>query len=461
MKPQNQKPVAASGRSVALDLLMQVEASDAYANLLLPKLINKAGLDAREAGFAQELAFGSLRWQLFYDRVIEECAKRYTDEIDLTALIVLRFGAHQVLGMRVPSHAALSETVELAKSYLSQGGVGFVNGVLRRVTEKDRETWVKIVVGRCETEVEKLAVEYSHPQWIVRALEGALKLDGRGDELTDLLFADNLAPLVNLAALPGLATSSDTVDLLPGRASPIGFELESGDPWNLVGVRDGVLRVQDQGSQLAALLLTQAEMGKPGEQWLDLCAGPGGKAALLAAEARLASATLTANELQPHRARLVEQALQEVDRSVKVNVGDGALFGAEHPETFDRILLDAPCTGLGALRRRPEARWRKSAEDVGDLTKLQEQLFVGAWAALKPGGILAYVTCSPHQAETNGVVSWAEKKFGEAFELLDAKPIMDKLNPDLHLNQSRKTIQLWPHIHGTDAMYVALIRKAK
>jgi 16S rRNA (cytosine967-C5)-methyltransferase len=219
--------------------------------------------------------------------------------------------------------------------------------------------------------------------------------------------------------------------------------------------------VQDQGSQLAALLLTQAEMAKPGEQWLDLCAGPGGKAALLAAEARLASATLTANELQPHRAKLVEQALQEVDRSVKVNVGDGALFGAEHPETFDRILLDAPCTGLGALRRRPEARWRKSAEDVGDLTKLQEQLFVGAWAALKPGGILAYVTCSPHQAETNGVVSWAEKKFGKAFELLDAKPIMERLNPELHLNQSRKTIQLWPHIHGTDAMYVALIRKAK
>jgi 16S rRNA (cytosine967-C5)-methyltransferase len=377
------------------------------------------------------------------------------------ALIVLRFGAHQVLGMRVPSHAALSETVELAKSYLSQGGVGFVNGVLRRVTEKDRETWVKIVVDRCETDVEKLAVEYSHPQWVVRALESALKLDGRGDELTDLLFADNLAPLVNLAALPGLANSSDTVDLLPGRASPIGFELESGDPWNLVGVRDGVLRVQDQGSQLAALLLTQAEPAKQGEQWLDLCAGPGGKAALLAAEARLASATLTANELQPHRAKLVEQALQEVDSSVKVNVGDGASFGAEHPEAFDRILLDAPCTGLGALRRRPEARWRKSAEDVGDLTKLQEQLFVGAWAALKPGGILAYVTCSPHQAETNGVVSWAEKKFGKAFELLDAKPIMEKLNPELHLNQSRKTIQLWPHIHGTDAMYVALIRKAK
>jgi len=306
-----------------------------------------------------------------------------------------------------------------------------------------------------------LAVEYSHPQWIVRALESALKLDGRGDELTDLLFADNLAPLVNLAALPGLANSSDTVDLLPGRASPIGFELESGDPGNLAGVRDGVLRVQDQGSQLAALLLTHAAPAEPGEKWLDLCAGPGGKAALLAAEARLVSATLTANELQPHRAKLVEQALHEVDRSVIVKVGDGAAFGSEHPEAFDRILLDAPCTGLGALRRRPEARWRKSAEDVGDLTKLQEQLFVGAWAALKPGGILAYVTCSPHQAETNGVVSWAEKKFGPEFELIDAKPVMTSLNPELHLNDSRKTIQLWPHIHGTDAMYIALIRKAK
>lgn len=465
MRPQNQKPVAPSGRSVALDLLMQVEASDAYANLLLPKLIGKAKLDAREAGFAQELAFGTLRWQLFYDRVIEECAKRYTDEIDISALIVLRFGAHQVLGMRVPSHAALSETVELAKSYLSQGGVGFVNGVLRRVTEKDRETWVQIVLNRCESEVEKIAVEYSHPQWVVRALQHSLKLDGRGDELADLLFADNLAPLVSIVALPGLAAASDTADLMIGQASPIGFELESGDPWNLAGVRDGVLRVQDQGSQLAALMLSETESVETGagngESWLDLCAGPGGKAALLAAKARLAGAKLTANELQPHRAKLVEQALREVDRTVKVNVGDGAEFAKNNPEKFDRILLDAPCTGLGALRRRPEARWRKSADDVGDLTKLQEQLFAGAWAALKPGGVMAYVTCSPHQAETNGIVNWAEKKFAGSLELLDAKPVLLSISSELHLNSERKTIQLWPHIHGTDAMYIALVRKAK
>jgi 16S rRNA (cytosine967-C5)-methyltransferase len=450
-----------NGRTVAIDLLMQVEANDAYANLLLPRLIADAKLDSREAGFAQELAFGTLRWSLFYDRIIEECAQRHTDEIDLVALILLRFGAHQILQMRVPSHAALSETVEIAKEYVSRGGVGFINGVLRRISEKPIETWRKIVVDRCESKAEKLAVEFSHPIWVVRALEHALKLDGREGELEALLLADNIAPLVSLVALPGQSDDQDTIGLIAGNASPIGFELDSGDPALLPGVRDGALRVQDQGSQLAALALAHVSESKTGEKWLDLCAGPGGKAALLAAEAKLVGARLFANEITPHRAKLVETALKSVDSSIKVNVGDGVDYCAEHPAEFDRIMLDAPCTGLGALRRRPEARWRKTPNDVADLTKLQEQLLVASWQALKVGGYLAYVTCSPHQAETNAVIDFAEKKFGEALEIIDAKPVMQKLNNKLAINQSRKTVQLWPHVHGTDAMYIALLRKTK
>lgn len=449
-----------SARAVALELLMAVEMDDAYANLLLPKLLDQSSLDSRDTGFCQELAFGTLRWQLFYDRVIEECAGRYSDEIDLGALVILRLGAHQLLGMRVPAHAALSETVDLAKRRLSRGAIGFINGVLRRVSERTRDEWLAIVLDGLDNPHERLAVEFSHPIWVVRALEQALKIDGREAELKDLLWADNMAPLVNLVALPGFADERDFDDLEVGPASPIGTQLDGGDPNQLRAVREGRVRVQDQGSQLAALALVEAKPVQTGENWLDMCAGPGGKAALLAAEAKLSAAKLVCNEVAPHRAKLVQQALAPIDAKISVSIEDGREIGTTSPEKYDRILLDAPCTGLGALRRRPEARWRKRQSDVAELSKLQEELLSSAWLALKPGGTLAYVTCSPHQAETNTIVAWAEKKFGASLELLDTNEVLHRINPNLHLNSNRKTAQLWPHVHQTDAMFIALMSKS-
>jgi 16S rRNA (cytosine967-C5)-methyltransferase len=448
-----------SSRTVALELLFSVEFDDAYANLLLPKLLTASRLDERDSALAQELSFGALRWQLFYDRVIEECAKRYADEIDLKALIVLRLGVHQLLGMRTPAHAALDETVELAKQFVSRGAAGFVNGVLRRVSERTRDQWLSVVLEGLENPAERLAVEFSHPIWVVKALQQALALDGRESELQDLLLADNIAPLVSLVALPGLAKKSDFEDLPIGPASPIGAQLDSGDPNNLVAFREGRIRVQDQGSQLAALALVEAKAISPGEKWLDLCAGPGGKAALLAAEAKVNSAQLTCNEISTHRAKLVEQALNVVDRKIQVTVEDGRTYANNNQNKFDRILLDAPCTGLGALRRRPESRWRKAQTDVAELSHLQEQLLQSAWDCLKPGGVLAYVTCSPHLAESNAIVDWAKKKL-TGLALLDANAVLAGLNPNLHLNHNRKTTQLWPHIHQTDAMFIALLSKS-
>ena len=454
---------ALSARSVAFELLNAVERDDAYANLLLPKLLTQSDLSSRDRGFAQELAFGTLRMRGFYDSIIELCAKRKVGEIDYGALNLLRLGAHQLLGMRVPAHAAISETVNLARAELSLGSVGFVNGVLRRVSERSREEWLAAVTEGVTDNAEMLSREYSHPAWIVRALSNALEADGLGDQLQPLLEADNIAPLVSLVALPGLANVDDLIDdgCVMGQASPIGADLPGGEPNELHLVRSGRARVQDQGSQLAALALIAAIDVAPKEEWLDLCAGPGGKAALLAAAAAEIGADLVCNEIAEHRAVLVEKALDRVNPDVYVRVGDGRDLGAEAPEGFDRILLDAPCSGLGALRRRPEARWRKSAKDVAELTKLQEQLFDSAWAGLKPGGVLAYVTCSPHLAETTAIVERAVQKFGTQLELLDAVPVLHQLNPSLKLNSSRKTVQLWPQLHGTDAMFIALMQKAK
>lgn len=448
-----------TSRGVAFELLRAIEVNDAYANLELPKLVEDAGLDTRDAALAQELAFGTIRNQDFYDRIIEIGAGRKSTAIDRSSLLLLRLGAHQLLGMRVPAHAAINETVDLAKIVVNAGAGGFVNGILRRVAEKSRDEWLTRLKSEVTDETEKLAIEYSHPIWVVRALKDALRIDGREGELEDLLAADNQAPLVNLVLLPGKQANTD--EFVAGQASPIGFVLRDGDPGKLPQVRDGQMRIQDQGSQLSALLLSRARPTAPGELWLDLCAGPGGKAAVLAAEAKISGAHFYANEIAPHRAKLVKQALSKVDADVEISCKDGRVFGAEFHEKFDRIMLDAPCTGLGALRRRPEARWRKQPSDVAELSKLQEELVASAWNALKPGGLLAYVTCSPHNAETVAVVDWLIRKFGKQVELQDAGQVLESINPDIKLNRKRKTAQLWPQVHETDAMFMALITKSE
>jgi 16S rRNA (cytosine967-C5)-methyltransferase len=250
----------------------------------------------------------------------------------------------------------------------------------------------------------------------------------------------------------------DELDAHTSEYSPVGAVLDGGDPLKLAAVREGRARVQDEGSALAALILSRARPISAGEQWLDLCAGPGGKAALLAAEARGGGATLTANELVPARAELVRKALAVFEKPPEVWELDGTTVGETHPAQFDRILLDAPCTGLGALRRRPEARWRKQPSDVAGLGALQAALLASGLAALKPGGLLAYVTCSPHAAETKAIVASALRKV-PGVEKLDTPAVLQSLvRESLDLPEASH-VQLWPHRHGTDAMFVQLLTK--
>jgi 16S rRNA (cytosine967-C5)-methyltransferase len=223
--------------------------------------------------------------------------------------------------------------------------------------------------------------------------------------------------------------------------------------------------VQDEGSQLVALALASAAPVRAGERWLDLCAGPGGKTALLAAIAHRDGAELEANEVVPARAGLVRHAVRPLPIEVPVHEEDGRVLAAQHPASFDRILVDAPCTGLGALRRRPEARWRKSPGDVAELVDLQTQLLDAAIDALAPGGIVGYATCSPHLAETTGVVAEILHRRDDIVEL-DARAVMTGVaqSPiDLAARNGdgpgSGSVQLWPHRHGTDAMFLALLQR--
>lgn len=453
-------------RLAAFDVLREVAESDSYANLVLPPLLRQRGIRGRDAGFATELAYGTLRLQGRYDAVIEIAARRPASAIDPPVLDALRLGVHQLLGMRVPAHAAVSMTVGLVRGRIGVGPAQFANAVLRNVAGEPAEVWLERVADAAgEDPLDRAAAVHSHPGWVVRALRQALVADGRdAAELDALLTADNAAPAVTLVARPGLAEAGDLLtaspSATPGAWAPTAVVLTGGgDPADVPGVREGRVGVQDEGSQLVALALAAAQDERPGERWLDLCAGPGGKAALLGALAAQRGATLVANEVQPHRARLVGQAVAALpDGVVEVRCADGRTVGDDEPASYDRVLVDAPCTGLGALRRRPEARWRRTPADVGPLTELQRALLASALDAVRPGGVVAYVTCSPHVAETQLVVKDVLRRRDDV-EQLDARDAVRAVAGDAIELGPGPWAQLWPHVHGTDAMHLALLRR--
>ena len=450
--------VPISSRSVALDLLNKVTFEDSYANLVMPNLLEEAKLNNRDSALAQELAFSTIRWQLTYDFILGQVSSRPVNEIDAIVLNALRLGCHQLLKMRIPPHAAINETVNLIRAVAGEKTVGFSNGVLRRVSEKSFDEWIDIAEDKAKSKTEFLSIQYSHPEWIVRALTQSLTVDGLADEIEDLLASDNHPAFVNLVALPGLSRVSDfdAENVRENSFSPFGFSIESGNPGEIPEVRTGLARVQDEGSQIAAMSLVAFRDTKPNEAWLDMCAGPGGKAALLAALASQSSAHLVANEVQEHRAKLVESALRPFG-DVEVTVTDGRTIGDLLPNTYDRIIVDAPCSGLGALRRRPEARWRKSAEDLKTLTQLQFELLESAGKALKKGGLLLYVTCSPHLSETTAVVDKAQRVLG--LKVLDLTTKLNAKIMDNTLPTGRKTVQLYTHRDNTDCMFMAMLTK--
>jgi len=434
-------------RLVAMDLLVRVEESDSYINLLLPSVLSRSNLADVDRGLVQELSYGVLRWQLQYDSFIKLLTPGKV--LSPRIRIALRLGLHQLFRMRIPAHAAIHETVELTKQF-EKNAAGLTNAVLRNADRTGFNSLLNQVLDG-KSSNESLAIRYSHPAWVVGALQSALELDGRQGDLERLLEANNETPTINLAALPGTKAAAFLANqgLEPGAASPIGF-LVQGNPEPLLA-NDGV-RVQDQGSQLVALALLA--VGNHDGRWLDMCSGPGGKSAVIQAGIADGSGELDCLEPAAHRAELVRKALNsKLPGNVIVGYGQEA-----KPNTYDAILLDAPCSGLGSVRRKPESRWRKKPEQLSGLTKTQSELLEAGIVALRPGGYLLYSTCSPLIIETNTQIKQVLEKHHD-LELVNVNEVLNSLNPALKMSTQRKTAQLWTHLHGTDAMFMALLRK--
>jgi 16S rRNA (cytosine967-C5)-methyltransferase len=442
----------------AYEAVAAVHRDDAYANLALPLILRERGLHGRDAAFATELTYGTLRATGTIDAILADASGREVERIDPPARDAMRIGAYQALFTRVPAHAAVSSTVDLVH-LVAPGASGFANAVLREVVTKDLDAWIEKLAPDAEADpVGHLAVAHYHPQWIVRSFAEAL-----GGDLADterLLIEDNQPAAVHLCARPGRADAVELADEVggsPGAFSPYAVYLSGGAPGDLAAIRDGRAHVQDEGSQLVAAALVEAPVDGTDRRWLDLCAGPGGKAGLLGAIAAGRGAHVTAVEIAEHRADLVARATAGLPVTVLHTDGREVGGDADLPEAgFDRVLVDAPCTGLGSLRRRPESRWRRRPADLPPLTKLQRELLVAALRAVRPGGVVAYVTCSPHMVETQVTVTEGARRSGVDVDFVDARPLLPPGMPGLGAGP---TVQLWPHRHGTDAMFLAVLRR--
>ena len=435
-------------RNLALSILAKIESEKSYANLVVPNELKKNSLEPRDSAFVTELVYGTLRKQIFYDKIIESASGRKLPKIDAIPLQILRLTAHQLLALETPPHAAVDSAVRLTVRNKHGSASGFVNAVSRRISERGTGEWLEYLLANSDP-IDALALEFSHPRWIV---DEYLKRLENYDAVRRELEANNRNPRVTGVIYPGHEWSTSTLAASePCEWVPAARYLH-GNPENIAEISNRTGGIQDQGSYLVAQALALAptvNRQSPTQVplWLDMCAGPGGKAALLSRWAREQQARFLAMELSEHRAALMTRMTSEVV------VADGTMPPLT-PESAAKILVDAPCSGLGALRRRPDARVRKMPAELPGLVAIQRQLLDSASELLAVGGVMAYVTCSPVAVETIGNIQWFVQAH-PGFELIDARPFFPK---DVELPE-RFDVQLWPGLHHTDAMYVALLQK--
>jgi 16S rRNA (cytosine967-C5)-methyltransferase len=400
--PRKPKPVpvsrpprrgaAPSARSIAIQVLARVAATDAYLNVVLDSVLDELGLeDPREAAFATELAYGTTRRLLTLDPLLASFSARRLETLEDRVLAALRIGAYQLFFTRVPRHAAVADTIEALKSLGLERAAGFVNAILRKVASHET------LPPPGGDEAQRLATEHSHPVWLVKRW-----LAHFGAERTQaMLAADNQPPSVVirtnttrlsrdelLAQLLDAGVSAKATSL-----SPLGITLQSsGRVEELYGYAEGLWQVQDEAAQLVTLFAQVP----PGARVLDTCAAPGGKSCHLAQTSRVVALDLHANKLPKVAAEAARLGLGD---RITLEATDASKPLREGLGEFDAVCVDAPCSGLGTLRRHPELRYRRKEADIAGLAALQRAILESAQARVRPGGLLVYAVCTTEPSE--------------------------------------------------------------
>ncbi len=452
-------PGKKTARALALKILKQVEKQSAFAGRLLDETISKSVLDPRDSRLLYEMAMGSIRWQAQLDHAIAQLSDRPPDRMDPTTRCIIRLGAYQLLFMdRVPQRAAVNETVSLSAKYAR----GFINKILRELARKKESLeWP----GEEARASERISINCSHPRWLVEKLIH----EWGEDEAEAFCRADqDQAPLtirVNdlKTTREGLISQLDKkkIKCRPGELSPFAVIMEGHfTPGELPGFEQGLFAVQDEASQLVGMLLG----ARPGEYILDACAAPGTKS-LEIFQLMEKNGTLIAADIHEKRLRLARREarrlglqgvmLQAADLTRPLDFQiDRQAFISCRPPGFDRILIDAPCSGLGTLRRHPEIKWRLQPEEIENMARTQKQIVNNLKNYLKPGGILVYSTCTVTREENDDVIETLVSS-GE-FELEDAAEYLPR---PAGKAVSRGVLRTLPHRHGTDGFTAFRLRK--
>jgi len=435
-----------NARAAAIQVLARVSATDAFLNVVLDSVLSELRPDdARDAGLITELCYGATRRQLALDHALEQVSDRKLSALEDRVLAALRIGAYQVFYTRVPRHAAVAETVEALKSMRLQRAAGFANAVLRKVAAMSA-----VPLPEAEPEVKRLSVRESHPEWLVERWTrqfGAARAE-------QMLAADNVPPGVVVRANRSRVSREQLleelrgagVDARPAGIAPAGVLLGTPGPLEeLLGYREGLWQVQDEAAQLVV-----EYAGIPdGARVLDACAAPGGKACALAERARVVACDVHKNKL-----RKIESEAKRlgVEGRLEVKAHDAQKPFPEAWGAFDAVVLDAPCSGLGTLRRHPELRYRRKPEDIGRLAALQSKLLESCQAAVPPGGLLVYAVCSVDPQEGGDQVELFLRSHPE----FTAEP-PPSMPPGAPLSQGY--LRTLPGPEGLDGFFAARLRR--
>ena len=453
---RNNNPAKATAREIAMEILIRVEQDQAYSNLLLNQYLHKYKLERLDAGLVTEIVYGTIQRLNTIDYFLGKFVVKGMNKLEPWVRSLLRLSFYQMYYLeRIPAHAVVNEAVNLAKKKGHQGISGMVNGILRNVLRQQAE----LVIPNDLNPTKRIALLHSHPEWLVSRWIGQY-----GEETTEQICqANNMAPHSSVRVNPMKHTVDEMMDLMQkagleatrSQMAPQGIVVgQGGNLAHSSWFTQGDVTIQDESSMLVAEMLNP----EAGMQILDCCAAPGGKSTHLAEKMR-DTGRVIACDIHEHKEKLIRETANRLNlHSIQTIVSDALLLPNHYAEaSFDAILVDAPCSGLGVIRRKPDLKWSKQERDIEAICQIQLSILEAIDPLLRPGGVLVYSTCTIEFEENQAIVAYFMKTHPQ-YEL-EALPINEQLSSIRHLEVDKGMLQILPHHFHSDGFFIARLRK--